>query len=205
MWQNQKQPNQITINWSGGEFRTKCVIGLDRDGVINRDLGTYCYRVSDFDPIPGSIEAVATLRRKGYKIVIITDQGGIEKGIYTQQDVDTVHDHMFELLGKAGCSSIDGLYYSASSRKEDPFAKPNVGMFKRCEKEISDIKFNEGYYVGDKIKDLKAAMNIGAKPILVRTGYGLETEKELNKFTYRKIKAKTLIFDNLEQFVESLP
>ena len=205
MWQNQNQPNQITINWSGGEFRTKCVIGLDRDGVINRDLGTYCYRVSDFDPIPGSIEAVATLRRKGYKIVIITDQGGIEKGIYTQQDVDTVHDHMFELLGKAGCSSIDGLYYSASSRKEDPFAKPNVGMFKRCEKEISDIKFNEGYYVGDKIKDLKAAMNIGAKPILVRTGYGLETEKELNKFTYRKIKAKTLIFDNLEQFVESLP
>lgn len=205
MWQNQKQPNQITINWSGGEFRTKCVIGLDRDGVINRDLGTYCYRVSDFDPIPGSIEAVATLRRKGYKIVIITDQGGIEKGIYTQQDVDTVHDYMFELLGKAGCSSIDGLYYSASSRKEDPFAKPNVGMFKRCEKEISDIKFNEGYYVGDKIKDLKAAMNIGAKPILVRTGYGLETEKELNKFTYRKIKAKTLIFDNLEQFVESLP
>jgi len=201
----QNQPNRITINWSGGEFRTKCVIGLDRDGVINRDLGTYCYRVSDFDPIPGSMGAVASLRTKGYKIVIITDQGGIEKGIYTQQDVDAVHDHMFELLGKAGCSSIDGLYYSASSRKEDPFAKPNVGMFKRCEKEIPDIKFNEGYYVGDKIKDLKAAMNIGAKPILVRTGYGLETEKELNKFTYRKIKAKTLIFDNLEQFVESLP
>lgn len=207
MWQhqNQNQPSQITINWSGGEFRTKCVIGLDRDGVINRDLGTYCYKVSDFDPIPGSIEAIATLRRKGYKIAIITDQGGIEKGIYTQDDVEVVHNYMFELLGKAGCSSIDGLYYSASSRKEDMFAKPNVGMFKRCEKEIPDIKFNEGYYVGDKMKDLKAAMNIGAKPILVRTGYGIETEKELNKFTYRKIKAKTLIFDNLEQFVETLP
>ncbi len=200
----QQKSNQPKIIWSGGEFRTKCVVGLDRDGVINRDLGTYCYRVEDFDPIPGSLDAMATLRRKGYKIVIITDQGGIEKGIYTQEDVEKVHQHMFELLGEAGCSSIDGLYYSASSRKEDPFAKPNTGMFKRCEKEIPDIKFKEGYYVGDKIKDLKAAMNMGARPVLVRTGYGLETEKELQKFTYRKIKARTLIFDNLSDFVESL-
>jgi D-glycero-D-manno-heptose 1,7-bisphosphate phosphatase len=111
---------------------------------------------------------------------------------------------MFELLGKAGCFSIDALYYSASSRRDDPFAKPNTGMFKRCEKEHKDIKFKEGYYVGDKMKDLKAAMNMGAKPVLVRTGYGLETEKELQKFTYRKIKQRTIIFDNLEAFVESL-
>jgi len=112
---------------------------------------------------------------------------------------------MFEMLGKAGCSSIDALYYSASSRKEDPFAKPNTGMFKRCEKENPDIKFKEGFYVGDKIKDLKAAVNMGSKPILVRTGYGLETEKELNKFTYRELKRRTKIYDNLAAFVESLP
>jgi len=201
----EQQTNQPKISWSGGEFRTKCVVGLDRDGVINRDLGTYCYKVEDFDPIPGSIDAIATLRRKGYKIAIISDQGGIEKGIYTQEDVETVHTHMFELLGAAGCFSIDALYYSASSRKDDPFAKPNTGMFKRCEKEVPDMKFKGGYYVGDKMKDLKAAINIGARPVLVRTGYGEETEKELNKFTYRKIKPKVLIFDNLEQFVESLP
>jgi D-glycero-D-manno-heptose 1,7-bisphosphate phosphatase len=207
MWQPQtppQAPQRPTINWSGGEFRTKCVIGLDRDGVINRDLGTYCYKIEDFEPIPGSVDAVATLRRKGYKIVIITDQGGIEKGIYTQSDVDTVHNHMLELFGKAGCSSIDGIYYSASSRKEDMYAKPNTGMFKRCEKEIPDIKFKEGYYVGDKMKDLKAAMNMGARPVLVRTGYGIETEKELEKFTYRKIKQRTVIFDTLADFVESL-
>lgn len=208
MWQPtqpQLQNNQPTILWSGGEFRTKCVIGLDRDGVINRDLGTYCYRIEDFDPIPNSIQAISDLRRKGYKIAIITDQGGIEKGIYTQDDVDALHQHMFALLGAAGCSSIDAIYYSASSRKEDPFAKPNTGMFKRCEKENPDIKFKEGYYVGDKIKDLKAAVNIGAKPILVRTGYGLETEKELNKWTYRDLKRRTQVYDNLAAFVESLP
>ena len=199
--QNNQQPK---LSWTGGEFRTKCVIGLDRDGVINRDLGTYCYKVEDFDPIPGSLDAIATMRRKGYKIVVITDQGGIEKGLYTQQDVDTVHLHMLDLLGKAGCSSIDGIYYSASSRKEDMYAKPNTGMFKRCEKEIKDIKFKQGYYVGDKIKDLKAAVNIGAKPVLVRTGYGLETEVELKKWTYRELKRRTLIFDTLEDFVNSL-
>lgn len=202
------QPNQNNLqpklSWTGGEFRTKCVIGLDRDGVINRDLGTYCYKVEDFDPIPGSLDAIATMRRKGYKIVVITDQGGIEKGLFTQEDVDTVHLHMLDLLGKAGCTSIDGIYYSASSRKEDMYAKPNTGMFKRCEKEIKDIKFKQGYYVGDKIKDLKAAVNIGAKPVLVRTGYGLETEADLKKWTYRELKRRTLIFDTLEDFVNSL-
>lgn len=205
MLPSQQKNNQPKILWTGGEFRTKCVIGLDRDGVINRDLGTYCYKKEDFEPISGSIDAIADLRRKGYKIVIITDQGGIEKGLFTPEDVDKLHEHMFELLGQAGCSSIDGLYYSASSRKEDPFAKPNTGMFKRCEKEIPDIKFKEGYYVGDKIKDLKAALNIGARPVLVRTGYGLETEKELNKFTYRELKRRTKIYDDLAAFVESLP
>lgn len=197
---------QPTIIWTGGEAEigSKCVVGLDRDGVINRDLGTYCVHPDAFDPIPGSLEAMAELRRKGYKIVVITDQGGIEKGVMTMEDVDNVHNRMYELLGQAGCLSIDALYYSASSRKDDPYAKPNTGMFKRCEKENPHIKFRGGYYVGDKLKDLKAAMNVGAKPVLVRTGYGLETEQELNKFTYREIKARTIVFDTLEDFVKSL-
>lgn len=204
MSQTSQRP-QPKITWTGGEFRTKCVIGLDRDGVINRNLGTYCFKAADFDPIEGSLDAVATLRRKGYKIVIITDQGGIEKGLYSQQDVDTLHEHMLKLLGEAGCFSIDAIYYSASSRKDDPFAKPNIGMFKRCEKEFRDIRFKEGYYVGDKIKDLKAAANVGARPVLVRTGYGLDTEKELNRYAHRDLKRQTLVFDNLSLFVESLP
>lgn len=182
----------------------KCVIGLDRDGVINKDLMNYCYKIKDFEPIEGSLESISKLRRYGYKIVIITDQGGIEKGIYTPEDVDQLHEHMFALLGKVGCESIDGLYYSTSSRKDDPYAKPNIGMFKRCEKEIPYIDFSKGYYVGDKMKDLKAASKIGAKPILVRTGYGLITEKELNKFTYRNLKKQTSVYNNLFEFVEKL-
>jgi D-glycero-D-manno-heptose 1,7-bisphosphate phosphatase len=182
----------------------KCVIGLDRDGVINVDRGEYTYKVEDFEPISGSLEAIAKLRRLGHKIVIITNQGGIGKGIYTQNDVNTVHNHMFELLGEAGCASIDALYYSETSARWDQFAKPNTGMFKRCEEEFSFIKFKRGFYVGDKISDLKAAFKIGAKPVLVKTGYGLETLKELNKFSNQKIKKKTIIFDDLASFAEWL-
>lgn len=202
--------NSPYIHWTENVYNPtdniapKCVIGIDRDGVINRDLWDYCFRPEDFDPIPGSLEAIARLRNAGHKIAIITNQGGIEKGIYTQEDVDSTHNYMLELLGKAGCSSIDAIYYSASSRKDDMYAKPNTGMFKRCEKEYPYIKFNQGYFVGDKISDLKAAIKIGAKPILVRTGYGEQTEKELEKFIYRKIKKATKVFDSLAAFVDSI-
>jgi D-glycero-D-manno-heptose 1,7-bisphosphate phosphatase len=182
----------------------QCVIGIDRDGVINQDLGTYCTRPEDFKPIPGSLEAIAELRRRGHSIVIITNQGGIAKGLMTANDVDRIHMHMLDLLGAAGCPSIDAIYYSESSDKKDYYAKPNVGMFKRCQDEFKHIKFNQGFYVGDKMSDLKAAVKIGARPVLVRTGYGAETENQLNKFTYKDIKNKTYVFDSLADFVNQL-
>ena len=200
----------VDIYWGGYDtdlrspdyIAPKCVIGLDRDGVLNVDRGTYTWLAKDFEPIPNSLEAVGKIRRMGHKIVIITNQGGIEKGMYTQEDVDNLHQYMLDLLGRAGCPSIDAIYYSASSRKQDIYAKPNTGMFKRCEKEHArkKIKFSQGYYVGDKMSDLRAAYKMGSIPVLVRTGYGLETEKELNKFTYRDIRKKTIIFDDLNSF-----
>lgn len=183
---------------------SQCVIGLDRDGTINEDIGTYVTNPNQFKPILGSLEAIAELRRRGHSIVIITNQGGISKGLMTAEDVDRVHMHMLDLLGAAGCPSIDGIYYSESSDKKDIFAKPNIGMFKKCQEDYKHIKFNKGFYVGDKLSDLKAAVKIGARPVLVRTGYGLETEKQLNKFTYKDIKRKTYVFDSLADFVEHL-
>lgn len=194
---------EVTLH-SAEYVAPKCVIGLDRDGVLNVDRGTYTWQRTNFDPIPGSLEAVARLRKLGHKIVIITNQGGIERGLFTEEDVNDLHEYMLELLGAAGCPSIDAIYYSISSRKNDEYAKPNTGMFKRCEQEQAHkrIKFSKGYYVGDKMSDLKAAHKIGAKPILVRTGYGAETELELKKFTYRDIRKKTEIFDDLSSFVD---
>lgn len=201
--------NSPRISWSGNptynstdNIAPKCVIGLDRDGVLNRELDPYCHRPEDFDPIPDSLEAVALLRKLGHKIVIITNQGGIEDGAYTQDDVDKTHTYMLELLGQVGCNSIDAIYYSASGRKNDMYAKPNVGMFKRCEREHPYLRFDQGYFVGDKMSDLKAAHRIGSVPVLVRTGFGKETEKELIKFSYKDIKKRTLIFDSLWDFAK---
>jgi len=200
--------SQPSIVWSNDvesyikKIANRPVIGLDRDGVINKELSTCVTKPSEFEPIEGSLEAIAKLRKNNFKIVIITNQGGIEKGLMTQEDVELVHQRMFELLGKAGCPSIDALYYSVSSRKNDMYAKPNTGMFKRCENENPQIKFSGGYYVGDKLSDLKAAIKIGSTPVLVRTGHGIETEKQLDKFTYKEIRKKVLVFDNLANFVD---
>ena len=81
-------------------------------------------------------------------------------------------------------------------------------MFHRAEKELFGGKTrfkDKGFYVGDKMSDLKAAERIGATPILVRTGHGVSTERELSKFSKEKLRKKTKVFDNLLQFVEKLP
>ena len=81
-------------------------------------------------------------------------------------------------------------------------------MFHRTEKELfnNKIRFKDkGFYVGDKMSDLKAAERIGATPVLVRTGYGAETEGELKKFSKEKLRKKTKVFNSLLQFAQKLP
>lgn len=202
-----QQPQQdLPADWP--TVFPKSIVGLDRDGVINVDKGHYITDPADFEVYPESLAAIHKLRMKGYKVVILTNQGGITKGLQTHEQVEAVHQRMFEIFGQAGIYTIDGLFYSESSLKEDYYAKPNIGMFHRTEKEIfgNKARFKQGgYYVGDKMSDLKAAARIGATPILVRTGHGVDTERELKKFSREKLRKKTKVFDNLFQFVERLP
>jgi D-glycero-D-manno-heptose 1,7-bisphosphate phosphatase len=184
--------------------KNSITIGLDRDGTINQDTGTSVTHPSQFIPISGSLEAVALMRRKGYNIVILTNQAGISRGEMTAKDVDQVHQYMLDLLGKAGCSSIDGIYYSTTNLKQDIYAKPNNGMFKRAEKELR-LKFKGGAYIGDKISDLKVADKVGAIPVLVKTGYGNSTIDKLDSYANRDLKKKTQVFNNLWEFADSLP
>lgn len=202
-----QQPQQdLPADWP--TVFPKSIVGLDRDGVINVDKGHYITDPEDFEVYPESLAAIHKLRMKGYKVVILTNQGGITKGLQTHEQVEAVHQRMFQIFGQAGIYTIDGLFYSESSLKEDYYAKPNIGMFHRTEKEIfgNKARFKQGgYYVGDKMSDLKAAARIGATPILVRTGHGVDTERELKKFSREKLRKKTKVFDNLFQFVERLP
>jgi D-glycero-D-manno-heptose 1,7-bisphosphate phosphatase len=143
------------------------------------------------------------IRDKGYDVVILTNQSGIQRGVMDAVDVDIVNNYMLKLLGDIGCKSINGLYYSTTPFKDDPYRKPNIGMFKRASAEIG-VDWTNGVYVGDKITDLKAAMKAKAKPVLVRTGYGEETTKKLNTFANKDLKKRTEIFDDLSKFAHSL-
>ena len=183
--------------------KTLPVVGLDRDGTIIKDIGDYITDPNQVVPIPGSLEAIKILRDKGHRLVILTNQGGIAKGLQTTQQVEDVNNHMMNIFGQHGISSIDGLYYSTSSMKEDIFAKPNIGMFNRAKDELK-VDWKKGWYVGDKISDLKAAEKAGSKPILVLTGHGKETQEKLNTYANRELKKKTLVFNNLLEFVNTL-
>jgi len=199
------QQQNLPDNWP--KIFPKPIVGLDRDGVINIDKG-YLTDPDDWEPIPGSIEAIRLIRVKGYKLVILTNQGGITKKEQTHAQVDSIHQRMMQVFGNAGIYSIDGIFYSESSLKNDYYAKPNLGMFHRAEKELFNNKHRfkqNGFYVGDKITDLKAAERIGATPILVRTGHGVATEKDLQKFSKEKLRKKTKVFENLLQFAQKLP
>lgn len=181
----------------------KKIIGLERDGVVNVFNGDPIKSPKDFIEIPGSLQAITKLKSKGFYVFFITDQGAINKGLLTQENVETVNKHMLNLLGQNGCSYIDGIYYSSSSKRNDMYAKPNVGMFKRCERENKNVKFKNGYYIGTTLNDIKAAYKIGATPVLLRTGVGKETEKTLEQSFYKKLKQKTLIFNTLRDFANS--
>ena len=181
----------------------KPVVGLDRDGTIIQDMGIYITSPNQVTPIPGSLEAIKELRLKGHKLVILTNQAGISKGLQTTQQVDNVHKHLMDIFGQNGIKSIDGIYYSTTNLKEDIFAKPNIGMFNRARDE-QKVDWKKGWYVGDKISDLKAAEKAGAKPVLVLTGHGQETLEKLNTYANRNLKKKTLVFNNLLEFVNTL-
>ena len=182
---------------------TKPVVGISRDGVINYAKTGHVARPDEFEIIPGAAEAVAVMRKKGYRIVILSNQYGISEGCMTPVEVDMVNQRMLELFGEAGCPSIDAMYYSTSKMKEDVFALPNIGMFHRAERE-HPVKFKEGWFVGDKITDLKAAENIRSKPVLIKSGEWEATIKKLDTYANKDLRKRTQIYDNLMAFANSL-
>ena len=205
---SQQSPNLANLPWPSSF--PKSIIGLEYDGVINVDIGKPINSPDEWIPIEGSLEAIRTMRLKGYKVIILSDQGSIMNGNQTREQVGEFHQKAMQVFGENGIFSIEGflycILYAESNLKNDIYAKPNIGMFEKAEKEIfKNLRFKQGgYYVGHRMKDLKAAMRIGAQPILVRTGQGMQTEEALKKYSAEKVRKKTKTFNNLLQFANSL-
>ena len=182
----------------------KKTIGLEREGVIIKDIGLPIKDSSQIELIPGSLDAIRMMRLKGYKVMIINDQPAITKGKLTQVEVDSTNNYLMQVFGQAGIMSIDGVLYSTSDLKEDIYAKPNDGMFKRAQNEFGMV-WKDGYFVGPNLKDLKVADKIDATPVLVKTGNSFEEViKKLDTFANRNLQKKTKVFENLLEFANTL-
>ncbi len=141
----------------------KCVF-LDRDGVINKDYVDYVYTVEKFQMLDGVKEAVKTFKDQGYKVVVITNQSGIAKGIYTHEDVAIVHEHMNSLLD----GMIDDIYYSPYHQDftNSLTRKPGSLMLEKAVAKF-DVDISQSYLVGDRPRDCECAKAIGLTTIIV--------------------------------------
>ena len=200
--QQQVQP-MVTPSLTMPATFDKYLVALDRDGVVI-ECDDAVTGPEKFVPIGDAFKAVAIIRSKGHKIAFLFDQPSISHKKVTIEQVEICNRHMLDLLGRAGCTSIDGIWYNTSSRKDDPFAKPNTGLFKHAESQIPNTKIKGGAYVGDSLEDLIMADKAGATPILVLTGKGKKTQEKLQNHIYKLLLPKVKIYDNLMQFAESL-
>ena len=161
---------------------SKPAVFIDRDGVLNVDHG-YVYEVDQFEFIEGAIEACQEIKKKGYLLVLVTNQSGIGRGYYTEDDFLNVTEWMDWSLADRGVD-LDGIYYCphhpeasiAEYKQECDCRKPAPGMLLTATQELG-IDLARSYFVGDKTADVQAGKAAGVgNNILVATGKVLTEE-----------------------------
>ena len=179
----------------------KKAIFLDRDGTINVEKD-YIYKSEDLVFEEGSIEALKTFKNLGYILIVVSNQSGIARGYFTEEDLNIFNNNMNEILKKNGVEITE--FYCC------PHHPDGIGKYKKvCEcrkpnnKMIEDAieKYNidraKSYMIGDKISDIGAGLKSNLKTVLVKTGYGLKDMEKIDK-------NETLICENLKDFSEIL-
>ena len=166
-------------------------IFLDRDGVINYEVN-YLHKISDFKFINGTFDACQSFLKLGYKIIIITNQAGIGKGLYSNDDFQKLTKHMKDLFLRHDCH-IDAVYHCPFHPTEgvgiylnDSYdRKPNPGMLLKAQKDFN-LDMNKSIFIGDKISDIVAGNNA-----LVKTN--ILFNKNKNKKSHNYIEINCLI------------
>jgi len=168
------------------------VVFLDRDGVINKYPGdkNYVTKWSEFKFIPGSIEGIRKLNSCGFKLVLISNQAGVGKGLYSQKALDVMTKKMLNQLKKAK-AGLDRIYYCTHSPVDNcDCRKPKTALLKKAIASLGQAP-SEMYFIGDSFLDMETAINFSAKPILVLSG----REKIVNRPDWKF--EPDYIFDNL--------
>lgn len=168
------------------------IIFLDRDGTINQEV-EYLHRPEDLVILPGVAQALRRLKDQGFQLVVVTNQAGVARGYYKEEDVVSLHQTLNQYLSKEG-AAIDRFFYCphhpvhgiGQYKKECHCRKPETGMFEMAEAYYSVDKAHS-YMIGDKLLDTEAGRRYGVSSILVGTGYGADlyssmAEEEKEKF-----------------------
>ena len=158
-------------------MKKNAAVFLDRDGTINEEVG-YLGSLDKFKIIPCAYEAIRLINGSGMKAVVISNQAGVAKGLFTEDFVKIINEHLQAALRQNG-AYIDSFYYCPHHPTEgtEPYRqvcncrKPAPGMLLQAAQDLN-IDLTKSYLVGDRFNDMEAAKNVGAKGILVKTGFG---------------------------------
>jgi D-glycero-D-manno-heptose 1,7-bisphosphate phosphatase len=174
--------------------KIKNVVFLDRDGVINRDSPDYIKSWSEFEFLPGSLEALKQLTLNGFAVIIITNQSVIHRKMVTQKDLDFIHDMMKKTVQSNGGDIKDIFYCPHIPEDRCDCRKPNPGLIYRAKKRYQ-IDLETSIMVGDSAKDIECARNAGCgSAILVKTGNGVTAENILkDKMIYPDVIVQDLL------------
>lgn len=139
---------------------------LDRDGVLNQKLeGDYVKSLSEFDILPGVMEAMYKLNSQFLHIVVVTNQQGIGKGLMTEESLQRIHSYLNSEVANAQ-GRIDAIYYCPHlSEVQCSCRKPHPGMAIRAKQDFPDIDFQKSIMVGDSNTDMEFGRNLGMKTV----------------------------------------
>ncbi len=174
----------------------KKLIVLDRDGVINHDSDEYIKSPQEWQPIEGSLEAIARLNHAGYRTVVATNQSGIARRLFTMDTLIDINNKMLRLIEQAG-GHIEAIFFCPHSSSDHcGCRKPKPGLYIDISRRFH-ISPGELAIVGDSLRDLQAARAVHAQSCLVRTGKGEKTESLLQESGLGDVP----VFDNLAEAV----
>lgn len=154
------------------------ILLLDRDGVCNLDRSDYVRSPEELTVLPGIPASLGRLQRAGYKIILITNQAGVGKGLITPATLEAIHQKLQSAVQAEG-GFINAIYY-CPHRNEDRChcRKPAPGLILAAQQEWGFTPATT-WMVGDSVRDILAARQAGCHPALVRTGHGLHSIQEL--------------------------
>ena len=153
----------------------KRAVFLDRDGTLNHDVG-YTHKIEDLRLLDGVVEGLQLMAKMGFSLIVTTNQAGIARGYFTEQQMHEFNQHLIEVLEYYGIN-IDGIYFCpyhataglGSYKRESTWRKPQAGMIIQAAKD-HQIDLSGSYAIGDKKSDIIAGKNAGCTSILVLTG-----------------------------------